>query len=509
VAAGPAGSPWRGRADVLPTGRNLYAIDPRAVPSRAAHAQGVVLAQELVRRHLQDHGDYPRTLVVDLWGSATMRTAGEDFAMALHLLGAAPVWDAGSERVTGVEILPLARLDHPRLDVTLRVSGLLRDAFPMLPVLFGQAVRALCGRDEPPEWNPFAGQAPAPRVYGPGPGRYGARIGAAAERYGAESRRAAGEAWLAASSHALDAAMPADDGDGLRARVAAAQAFVHAQDLPETDLLLSADYATHEAGFAAAQAVAGADGQAALYHLDNRDPARPVARPLGEELARVVRARAAHPGWIAGMMRHGFRGGAELSATLDHLGAFAHLAPGSVPAHLFDLYYQATLGTEAVRAFLARENPAALAAMQARFAALHAAGLWPRGAMPFWRSWAHERLSRGGLVPRCLAPDGGWRWPAAADQAPRRAPAARGRAGAVRSGPAPWQWPDRRVAPRQPATARAQRSGLAGCAARVAGARPGFGRSGGGSAAQCAGRARLARGRRYPAHCRRSCRPQR
>ena len=377
VAAGPAGSPWRGRADVLPTGRNLYAIDPRAVPSRAAHAQGVVLAQELVRRHLQDHGDYPRALVVDLWGSATMRTAGEDFAMALHLLGAAPLWDAGSERVTGVEILPLARLDHPRLDVTLRVSGLLRDAFPMLPVLFGQAVRALCGRDEPPEWNPFAGQAPAPRVYGPGPGRYGAGIGAVAERYGAESRRAAGEAWLAASSHALDAAMPADDGDGLRARVAAAQAFVHAQDLPETDLLLSADYATHEAGFAAAQAVAGADGQAALYHLDNRDPARPVARPLGEELARVVRARAAHPGWIAGMMRHGFRGGAELAATLDHLGAFAHLAPGSVPAHLFDLYYQATLGTEAVRAFLARENPAALAAMQSRFAALHAAGLWP------------------------------------------------------------------------------------------------------------------------------------
>jgi hypothetical protein len=163
VAAGPAGSPWRGRADVLPTGRNLYAIDPRAVPSRAAHAQGVVLAQELVRRHLQDHGDYPRTLVVDLWGSATMRTAGEDFAMALHLLGAAPVWDAGSERVTGVEILPLARLDHPRLDVTLRVSGLLRDAFPMLPVLFGQAVRALCGRDEPPEWNPLPGRR-RPRV---------------------------------------------------------------------------------------------------------------------------------------------------------------------------------------------------------------------------------------------------------------------------------------------------------------------------------------------------------
>jgi hypothetical protein len=160
----------------------------------------------------------------------------------------------------------------------------------------------------------------------------------------------------------------------LRERVGQADAYVHVQDLEETDLLLAADYAAHEGGFAAAQAAVGAN-RAALYHLDSHDPARPVARPLPEEIARVVRARAAHPGWIAGMMRHGFRGGAELAATLDHLGAFAHLA-GAVPAHLFDLYHDATLGDVDVRAFLARENPGALAAMEARFAALHRAGLW-------------------------------------------------------------------------------------------------------------------------------------
>ncbi|WP_225010903.1 cobaltochelatase subunit CobN [Novosphingobium percolationis] len=373
VPAGPAGSPHRGRTDVLPTGRNLYAIDPRAVPSRSAHAQGVVLAEELVRRHLQDHGDYPRGLVVDLWGSATMRTAGEEFAMALHLLGAKPMWDPASERVTGIEILPLAMLDRPRIDVTLRVSGLFRDAFPTLPVLFGQAVRALCERDEDPEWNPLANTQAMPRVYGPQPGRYGLGMGAAAEVYTEAARQAAGEAWLAASDHALDAPDPRRDGEGLRQRVARADAFVHVQDLAETDLLLAADYAAHEAGFAAAQAVTG--GGAALYHLDTRDPARPVARALTEEIARVMRARAAHPGWIAGMMRHGFRGGAELAATLDHLAAFAHLS-GSVPPHLFDLYHDATLGQDDVCAFLKRENPAALAAMEARFAALHAAGLW-------------------------------------------------------------------------------------------------------------------------------------
>lgn len=374
VAPGPSGSPWRGRGDVLPTGRNLYTIDPRAVPSRAAHTQGVRLAEELIRRHLQDHGDYPRALVVDLWGSATMRTAGEEFAMALHLLGAKPLWDMASERVTGIEILTLALLDRPRIDVTLRVSGLFRDAFPTLPMLFGQAVRALCARDEPVDWNPFAGTAAAPRVYGPAPGRYGLGMGDLAEIYTDDARHSAGEAWLAASGDALDRVpdAPADTG-GMRQRVAAADAFVHLQDLPETDLLLAADYAAHEAGFAAAKKLIG--GTATLYHLDNRDPENPAARTLAEEIARVVRARAAHPGWIAGMMRHGFRGAAELAATLDHMGMFAHLS-GSVPSHLFDLYHDATLGEADVRAFLFRENPGALAAMESRFAALHAAGLW-------------------------------------------------------------------------------------------------------------------------------------
>jgi cobaltochelatase CobN len=378
VASGPSGSPWRGRADVLPTGRNLFTTDPRAVPSRAAHTQGVKLADELVRRHLQDHGDYPRNLVVDLWASATMRTAGEEFAMALHLLGAEPVWDMQSDRVTGVEILPLANFDRPRIDVTLRVSGLFRDAFPTLCTTFGQAVRALAGRDEPADWNPFVDKPATARVYGPEPGRYGLNMDDAAETYTPEARLTAGQAWLSASSHALDV-----DGDGgkdgfdpigIRDRVAAADAFVHVQDLPETDLLLAADYAAHEAGFAAAQSVAG--GNATLYHLDARNPDQLKARPLQQEIARVVHARAANPAWVDGMMRHGFRGGAEIAATLDHLGAFAHLA-GAVRPELIDLYYDATLGRDDVHAFLADANPGALAAMQARFAALHAADLWP------------------------------------------------------------------------------------------------------------------------------------
>jgi cobaltochelatase CobN len=156
--------------------------------------------------------------------------------------------------------------------------------------------------------------------------------------------------------------------------VAAAEALVHPHDLPDSDLLTAADVAAHVGGFAAAKAALG--GEARLLHLDSRDPARPRARPIGEEIARIARGRAANPRWLAGMMRHGYRGAAEIAATLDHLAAFAHLAR-VVPASLFDLYHDATLGNDDVRAFLARANPDALAAMEVRFVALHRSGLWP------------------------------------------------------------------------------------------------------------------------------------
>ena len=191
IEPGPAGSPHRGRSDVLPTGRNLFATDPRSVPTRAAFRQGVLLADELIRRHLQDEGDWPRGVIVDLWGSATMRTAGEEFAMALALLGVRPVWDAGSERVSGIEIVPIAELDRPRIDVTLRISGLFRDVFPTLSALFQKAVRTLAARDEAADWNPFVGRDGA-RVYGPAPGSFGLGMGGVLGDYSEDGRQARG-----------------------------------------------------------------------------------------------------------------------------------------------------------------------------------------------------------------------------------------------------------------------------------------------------------------------------
>ncbi|MEP3676292.1 cobaltochelatase subunit CobN [Sulfitobacter sp.] len=373
VSSGPSGSPYRGRSDVLPTGRNLYSVDPRAVPSRAAYAQGVKLAEELLRRHLQDNGDWPKGLVVDLWGSATMRTAGEEVAMAMHLAGLAPKWDDGSERVSGFEILPLTLLDRPRIDVTLRISGLFRDIFPGLAGLFEAGTSALSEREEAEDMNPY--KQKTSRVYGPKPGLYGMNMEAALQDYSPEGRSAAGEAWLKGSEWALDAKGDAQaDRAGLEARLLAADGFAHVQDLTETDVLLSSDYASHEGGFAAAMAHLGAP-EPALYHVDSTRIGAPRSRTMPEEIARVVRARAANPDWANGMMRHGFRGGAEIAATLDNLAAFAHLTH-NVPAHLFDLYFDATLGRDDLVAFLEAENPQALAEMRNRFAALRDAGLW-------------------------------------------------------------------------------------------------------------------------------------
>jgi cobaltochelatase CobN len=373
VAPGPSGSPYRGRTDVLPTGRNLFSVDPRAVPSRSAHAQGVKLAEELLRRHLQDQGDWPRGLVIDLWGSASMRTSGEEFAMAMHLAGVAPRWDDGSERVSGYEITPLALLRRPRIDVTLRVSGLFRDIFPGLAQMFEAAAEALSQRDEAPEDNPYIQRSP--RVFGPKPGLYGMGMTDALEDFSDAGRAAAGEAWLKGSEWAIDAQGTAHHARAaLEARVLAADSFAHVQDLAETDVLVASDYAAHEGGFAAAVAALG--GQApALYHIDATRADTPRARTLAEEIARVIRARAANPNWASAMMNHGFRGAAEVAATLDHLASFAHLTR-AVPPHLFDLYHEATLGRDDLVAFMERENPAALAAMQAKFTALRDAGLW-------------------------------------------------------------------------------------------------------------------------------------
>ncbi len=370
VPPGPAGAPTRGRADVLPTGRNLFTTDPRLLPTPAAMTLAEHAASALLRRHLQDHGEYPRAVVLNVWGSTTMRTGGEDLALALILLGVRPDWDEVSGRVTGFEVLPVALLDRPRVDVTLRISGLFRDAFAAQVRLFDAAARAVAERDEAADWNPLAAAGPVNRVYGPAPGCYGTGLDF---EHGAD-RAALGAAYLAGSAACYGLGRDGDaDPGGFAKRAGEANAFVQVQDHRETDLLDGAEWAAHEGGFAA---LADRLGRApALYHADTGEPGAPRVRTVAEEVARILRARAANPSWIAGMRRHGYRGAAEIARALDGLHAYASCMTDRFDRQ-FELLFDATLGDPEVDAFLLAANTAARDGMADRFADALRRGLW-------------------------------------------------------------------------------------------------------------------------------------
>ncbi len=371
VPPGPAGAPARGRLDVLPTGRNLFTIDPRAVPTRTAFEIGRKAANAVLARHLQDHGDWPRSLVMDLWGSATMRTGGEELAQIFAYLGARPLWDNASARVTGFTILPTAALDHPRIDVTLRISGLFRDVFPSQIALVAQMIEAIAALDEEAEINPLVACGEKPiRIFGAAPGSYGLPLGRMLSDDSFVARDTLAKAYLDASGHAHQ---PGETGASFRERVAAADAFVHIHDQPGQDVLDSGVLAEHEAGFAAAAEWFG--NKAALYHLDTTRSDKPAARTFAEEIARVVRGRAANPAWIAGQMRHGYRGAAEIAETVDNLYNVAVMTDAVTQQH-FDRVFDATLGNEVVLAFLETSNPQAARAMAERFSAAMTRGLW-------------------------------------------------------------------------------------------------------------------------------------
>ena len=383
VRPGPSGSPSRGRADVLPTGRNLATLDPRAIPSRAAALLGEKAAAAVVTRYLQDEGAYPARIVMDLWASPTLRTGGEDVAHALALMGVRPVWDHASTRVTGFEILPLAMLDRPRIDVTVRVSGAFRDTFPDTLALLDRAARAVAERDEADDENPLAAARRrgdgAARVYGAAPGRYGAGTAATALDGAWEGRADLGRAYLAASGHAYG------DRDGpdadFAARVAAADAYLHAFDVAERDLFDGDAAVDAMGGFAAAAALEGASP--ALYSLDVSVPERPKARLAREDAARLIRGRLADPRWIAAQLRHGYRGAQELAQGLDAVFVLA-AASDAVTDAGFEALYAAWVADAEVFERLRAANPAAARAILERFDEARDRGLWHsrRNALP-------------------------------------------------------------------------------------------------------------------------------
>ncbi|TGQ11154.1 cobaltochelatase subunit CobN [Mesorhizobium sp. M4B.F.Ca.ET.215.01.1.1] len=380
IKAGPAGAPARGRSDVLPTGRNLFTADPRTMPTPTAYDLGQAAAEEVVRSYMQLHGDWPRSLVIDLWGSASLRTGGEEIAQGLALMGCRPQWDAATGRVTGIEVLPPAALGRPRVDVTWRISGLFRDMFPTQIALIDAAATAVASRDEDDSENPLAAASRAegkigPRIFGTSPGTYGAGVEDLLSSGDWVGREEIGRAYLDATSHAYGGA----DGEATSApgafegRIAEADLLVHTGDDPGRDILEGSADVAFIGGFSAALAALGKNADVIV--LDTTDPQKPRPRSVGEAVARVVRARAVNPRFIAGQMRHGPRGASEFAETVDRLVGFAETTH-AISGALIEAVHDAYLGDAHVRAFILRENPAAAKVIAERFLSARRRGLW-------------------------------------------------------------------------------------------------------------------------------------
>ena len=420
VPSGPSGAPTRGRPEVLPTGRNFYSVDIRAIPTETAWDVGRKAAEVLIERYTQENGEYPKTLGLSVWGTSTMRTGGDDLAEALALLGVQPVWDYPSRRVVDFEILPVSVLGRPRVDVTLRISGFFRDAFPNLIDLFDQAVIAVAALDEPPEQNPLASQVKQEqqqweaaglgkeeaqmrslcRIFGSKPGAYGAGLQGLIEAQNWTDEQDLARAYINWSSYAytstppnpplsrggtreLELAAPPLTKGGLGG-VAAPEAFeqrlkqmqvvLHNQDNREHDLLDSDDYYQFQGGLTAAvRALTGNNPQ--TYFGDNSIPENPKVRQLREEIARVYRSRVINPKWIEGVMRHGYKGAFEMAATVDYLFAYDATA-NCVEDHMYQGVAKAYLFDPKVQEFIQQKNPWALRDMAERLLEANQRGLW-------------------------------------------------------------------------------------------------------------------------------------
>jgi cobaltochelatase CobN len=387
VPAGPSGSPTRGLVNVLPTGRNFYSVDPKAIPSRTSFQTGLALADSLIARHLADEGQYPRCVGLTVWGTSAMRTQGDDIAEVLALIGCRPRWDDASRRVTGFEVVPLAELGRPRIDVTLRISGFFRDAFPHVIALLDDAIGAVAALDEPPESNYLRAHAVADqgrhgdwrrattRIFGSKPGAYGAGLLPLIDARNWRDDADLAEVYAVWGGYAygrgLDGTAARPDMEGAFRRITVAAKNI---DTREHDIADSDDYFQYHGGMVAmVRSLTGRNP--AAYIGDSAVPDAPKTRTLAEETRRVFRSRVVNPRWIAAMRRHGYKGAFELAATVDYLFGYDATA-GVVPDWMYEQLAASYVFDEETRSFMQRANPWALRGIAERLLEAASRGLW-------------------------------------------------------------------------------------------------------------------------------------
>ncbi|AFY70952.1 cobaltochelatase, CobN subunit [Thalassoporum mexicanum PCC 7367] len=395
VASGASGAPTRGRLDALPTGKNFYSVDIRSLPTESAWDIGRRSAEILLETYCQEHGEYPQSLGLSVWGTATMRTGGDDIAEALALIGVQPVWDGISRRVVDFQVIPLSLLDRPRIDVTLRISGFFRDGFANLIDLFQRAVETVAQLDEPAELNPIKARITSDRqnfeqqgistveaaamatyrVFGSKPGAYGAGLQGLIESQNWQNDADLARAYINWSSYAYSGYGEAHAAaSAFKQRLGQMQIVLHNQDNREHDLLDSDDYYQFQGGMiAAVRSLRGKNPQA--YFGDHAQPEHPQVRKLSAEIARVYRSRVVNPKWLKGVMRHGYKGAFELAATVDYLFAYDATA-NCVSDFMYAGIAQTYLLDRQVQQFVNDKNPWALRDMAERLLEAHQRQLW-------------------------------------------------------------------------------------------------------------------------------------
>ncbi|HEY3005865.1 MAG TPA: cobaltochelatase subunit CobN, partial [Kribbellaceae bacterium] len=387
VEAGPSGSPTRGLVNVLPTGRNFYAVDPKAIPSRNAWDVGAALADSLLRRHKSDTGEWPRSVGLTVWGTSAMRTQGDDLAEVLWLLGCRPAWDDASRRVTGIEVVPLEELGRPRVDVTIRISGFFRDAFPHVVQLLDEAVRTVAALDEAAEHNYLKAHVDedvaagsdlrrsTARIFGSRPGAYGAGLLPLVDARSWRTDAELAEVYAVWGGYAYGKNL-----DGVEARPDMERAYRRIQvaaknaDTREHDIMDSDDYFQYHGGMVAmVRHLTGANPRA--YVGDSAVPDQVRTRTLAEETKRVFRARVVNPRWMAAMQRHGYKGAFEMAATVDYLFGYDATA-GVVDDWMYETLTKEYVENPEVAEFFRKSNPWARQGIAERLLEAAQRGLW-------------------------------------------------------------------------------------------------------------------------------------
>ena len=387
VPAGPSGSPTRGLVNVLPTGRNFYSVDPKALPSRLSWEVGKSLAENLLARHIEEEGRHPETVGIVVWGTAAMRTQGDDIAEVLALLGMRPVWNEESLRVAGLEVVPLEELGRPRVDVTVRISGFFRDAFPNLISLMDEAFRTVASLDEPHEMNfvkkhsdeeaasGATDREATTRIFGSKPGSYGAGLLPLIDARNWRDDRDLAEVYAVWGGYAYGKGLDGKEArKEMEANLRRTEVAVKNVDNREHDLFDSDDYFQYHGGMiAAVRALTGRNPKS--YIGDSADPSRVKTRDLAEEARRVFRSRVANPKWIEAMMRHGYKGAFELSATVDYIFGY-DATTNVVEDWMYRDITEKYVLDESVREFMQKSNPWAIRAISERLLEAAERGLW-------------------------------------------------------------------------------------------------------------------------------------